>query len=99
MEKGPVKHIFFAKIRQRNDIYRLECKYYRQEESTHGDAHMGSTHQEKFDTCAVGEKTGISKSFLQLAETNQRSPRICDLEKIAKALDCRIQDLYDSEYK
>lgn len=47
----------------------------------------------------LAKKTGLSKSFLQLAETNQRSPRICDLEKIAKALDCRIQDLYDSEYK
>lgn len=44
-------------------------------------------------------RTKKNLTLVQLAETNQRSPRICDLEKIAKALDCRIQDLYDSEYK
>ena len=47
----------------------------------------------------LSKKTGLSKSLLHLIETNQRSPRICDLELIAKALECKIQDLYDSEYK
>lgn len=54
MEKGPVKHTFFAKKMKRSIFSTIECKYYRQEECTHGDAYVGSTHQEKFDTYAVG---------------------------------------------
>ena len=45
----------------------------------------------------LAKKTGLSKSYLQKVETNQTSPRLCHLEKIA--LDCKITDLYDSEYK
>ncbi len=47
----------------------------------------------------LAKKTGLSKSYLQKVETNQTSPRLCHLEKIAIALGCKITDLYDSEYK
>lgn len=47
------------------------------------------------------ELTGISKSEINLIERedNKRSPTLDQLEKIAIALDVRITDLFDSEYK
>ena len=47
----------------------------------------------------LSEKTGISVSALDDYENLKRFPRIDKLELIAKALECRITDLFDSEYK
>lgn len=43
--------------------------------------------------------TGISKSTLNNIDNGRVSPTISQLEAIAKALGCRISDLYDSPYK
>jgi len=43
--------------------------------------------------------TGISKSTLNNIENGRVSPTAKQLEVIAKALNMRISDLYESEYK
>lgn len=43
--------------------------------------------------------TGISKSTLNTHENGQSSPTLSQLEAIAKALNIKISDLYESEYK
>ncbi len=43
--------------------------------------------------------TGISKSTLNNIENGRVSPTIKQLEIIAKALEVKITDLYDSQYK
>lgn len=43
--------------------------------------------------------SGISKSCLNNIETGKTSPTLKQLEKIAKALNIRITDLFESEYK
>ena len=43
--------------------------------------------------------TGISKSTLNNIENGRVSPTIKQLETIAKALEVKISDLYDSQYK
>ena len=40
-------------------------------------------------------KTGISKSTLSRIENNETKLYLELLEKISKALDCRVQDLFD----
>ncbi|RHV80482.1 XRE family transcriptional regulator [Clostridium sp. OF10-22XD] len=47
----------------------------------------------------LAELTGISKSALNNIENEKVSPTLDELEAIAKALDVRITDLFDSEYK
>ncbi|WP_367279925.1 helix-turn-helix domain-containing protein [Bacteroides sp.] len=47
----------------------------------------------------LSQKTGISKSTLNNIENGRVHPTIKQLEAIAKALEMRISDLYDSEYK
>lgn len=47
----------------------------------------------------LSELTGISKSTLYNIENGKASPTIEQLEIIAKALDCKISDLFDSLYK
>ncbi len=47
----------------------------------------------------LAELTGISKSALNNIENEKVSPTLVELEAIAKALDTRITDLFDSEYK
>lgn len=47
----------------------------------------------------LAEKSGVSKSTLQRIETGETSPTMDVMEKIAKALNVRISDLYVSEYK
>ncbi|MGN0466213.1 MAG: helix-turn-helix domain-containing protein [Lachnospiraceae bacterium] len=47
----------------------------------------------------LSKLTGISKSTLNNYENGMTIPDILSLELVAKALDCRIQDLYDSDYK
>lgn len=43
--------------------------------------------------------TGISKSTLNNIENGKVDPKIKQLEAIAKALDMKIIDLFESEYK
>lgn len=43
--------------------------------------------------------TGISKTTLNTIENGKTSPTLRQLEAIAKALEMKISDLYDSEYK
>lgn len=43
-------------------------------------------------------ETGISKTTLNNIENEKVTPRIDQLEKIAKALDCKIGDLVESPY-
>ena len=45
------------------------------------------------------EITGISKTCLNDIENGKTSPTLFQLELIAKALDMKITDLFDSEYK
>lgn len=47
----------------------------------------------------LSQKTGISKSTLNNIENERVHPTIKQLEAIAKALDMRISDLYESDYK
>lgn len=47
----------------------------------------------------LSELAGISKSTLNNIENGRVSPTIEQLEIIAKALGCRISDLYESPYK
>ena len=47
----------------------------------------------------LAKLTGISKSALNNIENEKVSPTLDELEAIAKALDTRITDLFDSEYK
>lgn len=48
---------------------------------------------------AVAAITGVSKSTLNSIENGKTSPTLEKLEKIAAGLGCRINDLYESEYK
>lgn len=43
--------------------------------------------------------TGLSKTCLNDIENGKTSPTLYQLELIAKALDMKITDLFDSEYK
>lgn len=47
----------------------------------------------------LSQRTGISKSTLNNIENNRVNPTIKQLEAIAKALEVKISDLYESEYK
>lgn len=47
----------------------------------------------------LAEMTGISKTTLNTIENGKTSPTLRQLEAIAIALDMKISDLYDSEYK
>lgn len=53
----------------------------------------------KITLIKLAELTGISKSALNNIENEKVSPTLDELEAIAKALDTRITDLFDSEYK
>lgn len=47
----------------------------------------------------LSKMTGISKSTLNNIENEKVSPTIAGLEAIAKALNMKITDLFDSDYK
>lgn len=47
----------------------------------------------------LSELSGISKSTISNIESEKVAVKIVQLEKIARALGCRISDLYDSPYK
>lgn len=44
-------------------------------------------------------RTGISTGTINNIENERTSPTMHKMEKIAKALDTTIEDLYESEYK
>ncbi len=56
-------------------------------------------HNKKITLVKLSQKTGISKSTLNNIENGKVNPTIKQLETIAKALEVRINDLYESEYK
>lgn len=47
----------------------------------------------------LSQMTGISKSTLNNIENEKVSPTMAELEAIAKALNVRITELFDSDYK
>ena len=47
----------------------------------------------------LSKMTGISKSTLNNIENEKVSPTMAELEAIAKALNMKITDLFDSDYK
>lgn len=47
----------------------------------------------------LSSKTGIGKTTINDLENQKNSPTLMQLESIAKALECRITDLYESNYK
>ena len=47
----------------------------------------------------LAERTGISKTTLNTIENGQTSPTLWQLETIAAALDMKICELFESEYK
>ncbi|MCM1112188.1 MAG: helix-turn-helix domain-containing protein [Muribaculum sp.] len=47
----------------------------------------------------LAERSGIGRSTINNFENGKGSPRLLQMEQIAKALECRITDLFDSEYK
>lgn len=47
----------------------------------------------------LAELTGLSKSALNNIEDGKNSPTLNQLEAIAMALNVRITDLFDSDYK
>lgn len=47
----------------------------------------------------LANMTGISKTTLNNIENGKVSPTLLQLELIAKALDVKISDLYNSDYK
>ena len=47
----------------------------------------------------LADLTGLSKSTLNNIENSKTSPTLMELEVIAKALDVKITDLFESEYK
>ena len=47
----------------------------------------------------LSQMTGISTSTLNNIENEKVSPTMAELETIAKALNVRITDLFDSDYK
>jgi Predicted transcriptional regulators len=47
----------------------------------------------------LAAKSGVCKSTLNNIENERVSPTLVQLEKIAIALDVKITELFDSEYK
>lgn len=53
----------------------------------------------RFTLMQLATKSGIGKSTLNNIENGKVSPTLFQLETIAIALDIKITDLFDSEYK
>ena len=47
----------------------------------------------------LAERTGLGKSTLNNIENEKNSPTMAQMEAIAKALNVRITDLFESDYK
>ncbi len=56
-------------------------------------------HDKKLTLAELSKLTGISKTTLNEIENENRMPNMLQMEKIAQALEMRISDLYESEYK
>lgn len=55
--------------------------------------------QKKLTLIELSAMTGISKTTLNNIENGITSPTLWQLETIAKALDVKMTDLFDSPYK
>ncbi len=55
--------------------------------------------EKRFTLMKLAEKSGIGKSTLNNIENGKVSPTLFQLETIAIALDVKITDLFESEYK
>lgn len=53
----------------------------------------------KITLVELAKKTGISKTTLNDIENEKLSPTMKQIEAIAKGLDMRINDLFESDYK
>lgn len=53
----------------------------------------------KITLIKLAEESGISKSTLNNIENERVSPTMKQMEAIAKALNMRITELFDSDYK
>lgn len=74
--------------------------YYNVTGGMHMEVRLWQARREKDITLVQLQKlSGISKSCLNNIETGKTSPTLKQLEKIAKALNVRITDLFESEYK
>ena len=60
---------------------------------------MGNENLKGVHIDEVGGKSGIGKSTLNNIENGKVSPTLFQLEMIAIALDVKITDLFESEYK
>lgn len=47
----------------------------------------------------LAKLTGLSKSTINNIENGKTSPTLWQLEQLAKAIDCKMTDLFESEYK
>ena len=56
-------------------------------------------YEKRISLVKLSQMTGISKSTLNNIENEKVSPTMAELETIAKALNVRITDLFDSDYK
>ena len=52
-----------------------------------------------FTLMQLAKKSGIGKSTLNIIENGKVSPTLFQLEMIAIAMNVKITDLFDSEYK
>ncbi len=59
----------------------------------------GLRRQKKITLIQLAEITGISKTSLNEFENGNRVPNLEQLERIAMALEVRMSDLYESDYK
>lgn len=55
--------------------------------------------EKRFTLMKLAEKSGLGKSTLNNIENGKVSPTLFQLEMIAIALDVKITDLFESEYK
>ena len=55
--------------------------------------------EKRFTLMGLAKKSGIGKSTLNNIENGKVSPTLFQLETIAIALDVKITDLFESEYK
>ena len=53
----------------------------------------------KITLVELAKKTGLSKTTLNDIENEKLSPTMKQIEAIAKGLDMRINDLFESDYK
>lgn len=55
--------------------------------------------QKRITLMELQKRTGIGKTTLNNMENGKVSPTLLQLEKIARALNVKMSDLFESEYK